>query len=197
MSPIWMSNISSFYFNCWFYLHHCYSLSMGLQQVNIISVMHNIVSKSICLFVIFKLLCTSLWWWLSCYGSPAGHLTPSQSFTPMRFDPKCVSMWDSMGPPCCPYAAEWWFPVVERESRGWQQASRSGRTPVVCETVTPASCAKAWLSPLCTMEKMSTICVFTTSITCLKNVLIVLDVLFLMLIYCIWSQWQFFHLILI
>lgn len=52
------------------------SMGGGAQPENIISAMHNIVSMSICLFVIFRSLCTALWWWVSCNGSPAGHLTP-------------------------------------------------------------------------------------------------------------------------
>lgn len=77
MASIWTSHTSTFSSDQWLYrLHHFNGLSVGPPPGNIIPVMHNIVSVSICLFVIFKSLCTSLWWRVSCNGSAAGHLTP-------------------------------------------------------------------------------------------------------------------------
>lgn len=77
MASMWMSNTSTVSSDQWFYLLlRCNGLSAGLQPENIISVLHNIISPSIRLFVIFKSLCTSPWWWVSSNGSPAGHLTP-------------------------------------------------------------------------------------------------------------------------
>lgn len=76
----------------------------------------------------------SLWSWPSCYGSPAGHLTPARLYY------FCV-VWSKMAA-CGPAQTAVWFPAVKRASRAWQQAACSGRSPVEREPVMPASCVK-------------------------------------------------------
>lgn len=73
-----------------FYLpHRCNCLSVGLQQVNIISVTHTNVSISIYEFVIFKMFCTLLLWLPS--------RTPSQSLLLQCSLIQKVSMYPHVG----------------------------------------------------------------------------------------------------
>lgn len=117
----------------------------GRCPQNIISVMHNVFSTSICIFVIFKSLCTSLGWWVCCNGSPAGHLTSVClyyfSVVWSKMAPLPYGIWHFWAPPHAPQQSggslQW-----RGNLRGWQQAACSGTTPAVCVTVTPASCVK-------------------------------------------------------
>lgn len=146
-------------------------------SLNIISVMHNIVSVSIRPFAIFKSLCSSLWWWVNRNGSPAGHLTRVCLYY-------FSAVWSKMAPPMGSItsshsSAEWRFPEVKRGVEGASTAGGLFRQDSCCVWNRDAcQLCKVPLSPgisfhkkkekkgcHCTMQKVSIICtspVFTT-----------------------------------